>query len=162
MKAPVVYILASERNGTLYIGVTSDLIQRIWQHREGVVEGFTQQYAVKTLVWYEQHETMDSAITREKTLKKWNRDWKLRLIEERNPDWNDLWFEITGQMQEQSQTDTARHSRDESRHSREGGNPAQAHVQSTQTKVSATHNEPTGFPPKARGNDGALVREGEV
>ena len=92
MKAPAVYMLASERNGTLYIGVTSDLIQRIWQHREGVVEGFTQQYAVKTLVWYEQHETMDSAITREKTLKKWNRDWKLRLIEERNPDWNDLSF----------------------------------------------------------------------
>jgi putative endonuclease len=159
MKAPVVYILASERNGTLYIGVTSDLIQRIWQHREGVVEGFTQQYAVKTLVWYEQHETMDSAITREKTLKKWNRDWKLRLIEERNPDWNDLWFEITGQTQEQGQTDAARHSRDESRHSREGGNRAQAHVQSTQTKVSATQ---TGFPPKARGNDGNLAQEGEV
>lgn len=169
MKAPAVYILASKRNGTLYIGVTSDLIQRIWQHREGVVEGFTQQYALKTLVWYEQHETMESAIKREKALKKWNRDWKLRLIEERNPDWNDLWFEITGQMQEQGQTtvarhprDETRHSREESRHSREGGNPAQAHVQSTLTKVSTTHNEPTGFPPKTRGNDGTLAQEGEV
>jgi putative endonuclease len=141
MKAPAVYILASERNGTLYIGVTSDLIQRIWQHREGVVEGFTQQYAVKTLVWYEQHETMESAITREKSLKKWNREWKLRLIEERNPDWDDLWFEITGQIQK-------------IRHSREGGNPAQAHVQSTQAKASIAQAEQTGFPPEARGNDG--------
>lgn len=96
MKAPAVYILASQRNGTLYIGVTSDLIQRIWQHREGVVEGFTEQYEVKTLVWYEQHETMESAISREKQLKKWNRDWKLRLIEKQNPQWLDLWPEITG------------------------------------------------------------------
>jgi predicted GIY-YIG superfamily endonuclease len=96
MKAPAVYILASQRNGTLYIGVTSDLIQRIWQHREGVVEGFTQQHSVKTLVWYEQHETMESAISREKQLKKWNRDWKLRLIEKQNPQWLDLWPEITG------------------------------------------------------------------
>lgn len=96
MKAPAVYILASQRNGTLYIGVTSDLIQRIWQHREGVVEGFTEQYEVKTLVWYEQHETMESAISREKQLKKWNRDWKLRLIEKQNPQWLDLWLQITG------------------------------------------------------------------
>ena len=96
MKAPAVYILASQRNGTLYIGVTSDLIKRIWQHREGVVEGFTEQYEVKTLVWYEQHETMESAISREKQLKKWNRDWKLRLIEKQNPQWRDLWPEITG------------------------------------------------------------------
>ena len=98
MKAPAVYILASQRNGTLYIGVTSNLIQRIWQHREGVVEGFTQQHGVKTLVWYEQHETMESAIAREKALKKWNRDWKLRLIEKRNPQWLDLWPEITGEV----------------------------------------------------------------
>ena len=98
MKAPAVYILASQRNGTLYIGVTSNLIQRIWQHREGLVEGFTQQYGVKTLVWYEQHETMESAIAREKALKKWNRDWKLRLIETRNPQWLDLWLEITGEV----------------------------------------------------------------
>ncbi len=177
MKAPAVYILASERNGTLYIGVTSDLIQRIWQHREGVVEGFTQQYAVKTLVWYEQHETMESAISREKALKKWNRDWKLRLIAERNPDWNDLWFEITGQMQENGDSskenrhfseetrhfsEETRHSREETRHSREGGNPAQPHVQSTQSMFSASQNEQTGFPPKARGNDGTLAQEGEV
>jgi len=98
MKAPAVYILASQRNGTLYIGVTSNLIQRIWQHREGVVEGFTQRHGVKTLVWYEQHETMESAIAREKALKKWNRDWKLRLIEKRNPQWLDLWPEITGEV----------------------------------------------------------------
>lgn len=98
MKAPAIYILASQRNGTLYIGVTSNLIQRIWQHREGVVQGFTQQYGVKTLVWYEQHETMQSAISREKALKKWNRDWKLRLIETRNPQWLDLWPEITGEV----------------------------------------------------------------
>ena len=97
MKAPAAYILASQRNGTLYIGVTSNLIQRIWQHREGVVDGFSQQYGVKTLVWYEQHETMDSAIAREKALKRWNRDWKLRLIEKRNPQWLDLWPEITGE-----------------------------------------------------------------
>jgi putative endonuclease len=95
MKAPAVYILASQRNGTLYVGVTSDLIQRIWQHREGVVEGFTAQHTVKTLVWYEQHDTMESAIMREKALKKWRREWKLRLIEERNPEWADLWVEIT-------------------------------------------------------------------
>lgn len=98
MKAPAVYILASLRNGTLYIGVTSNLIQRIWQHREGVVEGFTQQYGVKMLVWYEQHETMESAIVREKALKKWNRDWKLRLIEKHNPQWLDLWPEINGEL----------------------------------------------------------------
>lgn len=98
MKAPAVYILASQRKGTLYIGVTSNLIQRIWQHREGLVEGFTRQYGVKTLVWYEQHESMESAIAREKTLKKWNRDWKLRLIEKRNPQWLDLWPEITGEV----------------------------------------------------------------
>ena len=97
MKAPAVYILASQRKGTLYIGVTSNLIQRIWQHREGLVEGFTRQYGVKTLVWYEQHESMESAIAREKTLKKWNRDWKFRLIEKRNPQWLDLWPEITGE-----------------------------------------------------------------
>ena len=97
MKAPAVYILASQRNGTLYVGVSSNLIQRIWQHREGVVQGFTQKYGVKTLVWYEQHETMQSAIAREKAIKKWNRAWKLRLLEARNPQWIDLWPEIIGQ-----------------------------------------------------------------
>lgn len=80
MMAPAVYLLASQRNGTLYIGVTSNLIQRIWQHREGLAEGFTKKYGVKTLVWYEQHATMESAIAREKALKKWNRAWKLKPI----------------------------------------------------------------------------------
>jgi len=97
MMAPAVYLLASQRNGTLYIGVTSNLIQRIWQHREGLAEGFTKKYRVKTLVWYEQHATMESAIAREKALKKWNRAWKLRLIEETNPQWRDLWPEINGE-----------------------------------------------------------------
>ncbi|AEJ03185.1 GIY-YIG nuclease family protein [Nitrosomonas sp. Is79A3] len=97
--APAVYLLASQRNGTLYIGVTSNLIQRIWQHREGLAEGFTKKYGVKTLVWYEQHATMESAIAREKALKKWNRAWKLRLIEETNPQWRDLWPEINGETE---------------------------------------------------------------
>jgi putative endonuclease len=95
-KQPAVYILASGRNGTLYIGVTTSLVQRVWQHRSHLVSGFTDQYAVCRLVWYEQHVTIDSAITREKRLKKWNRLWKLRLIEERNPEWTDLWGEIVG------------------------------------------------------------------
>mgnify|MGYP001261781247 FL=1 len=99
MMAPAVYLLASQRNGTLYIGVTSNLIQRIWQHREGLAEGFTKKYRVKTLVWYEQHATMESAIAREKALKKWNRAWKLRLIEETNPQWRDLWPEINGETE---------------------------------------------------------------
>ncbi|MDO9311374.1 MAG: GIY-YIG nuclease family protein [Nitrosomonas sp.] len=99
MMAPAVYLLASQRNGTLYIGVTSNLIQRIWQHREGLAEGFTKKYGVKTLVWYEQHATMESAIAREKALKKWNRAWKLRLIEETNPQWRDLWPEINGETE---------------------------------------------------------------
>jgi len=89
-----VYILASRRNGTLYIGVTSDLPKRAWEHREGVVEGFTKEYGVKTLVWFEMHENAESAIIREKRLKKWNRAWKLRLIEEGNPEWKDLYDEI--------------------------------------------------------------------
>ncbi|SDQ89831.1 putative endonuclease [Pseudoxanthomonas sp. CF125] len=95
-KQPATYILASGRNGTLYVGVTSDLIARMWQHREHVVEGFTSKYGVDKLVWYELHGTMEAAITREKRVKKWNRDWKIRLIEERNPYWNDLWAEVIG------------------------------------------------------------------
>jgi putative endonuclease len=87
---PAVYILASQRNGTLYIGVTSNLPARIHQHREGVGDGFTRKYGVKQLVWFEQHPTMESAITREKRIKKWNRAWKLELIEATNPDWRDL------------------------------------------------------------------------
>lgn len=97
MKQPAVYMLASQRNGTLYIGVTSDLIQRVWQHKEGLVEGFTKAYGVKMLVWYEQHETMESAISKEKAMKKWLREWKLKTIEQTNPDWHDRWPEITGE-----------------------------------------------------------------
>lgn len=94
MKQPAVYILASKRNGTLYVGVTSDLAARIWQHRNDVVEGFTKKYGVHMLVYFELHDDMESAIIREKRLKKWNRAWKLRLIEEMNPDWNDLYESI--------------------------------------------------------------------
>lgn len=96
MKQPAVYILASERNGTLYVGVTSNLLARTWQHREHVHDGFTHRYNVTMLVWYELHATMDTAITREKQLKKWNRAWKLRLIQEINPRWRDLWEDIVG------------------------------------------------------------------
>ena len=94
-KAFYVYILASERNGTLYIGVTSDLVKRVWQHREKSVEGFTKKYIVKHLVWFEVHADAVSAITREKQLKKWNRDWKLNLIQQENPTWRDLYAYIT-------------------------------------------------------------------
>ena len=87
---PCVYILASRRNGTLYTGVTSDLIQRIHEHREGVVPGFTRQHGVKRLVWFEQHATMEQAILREKRIKKWLRVWKLELIEKDNLAWRDL------------------------------------------------------------------------
>ena len=93
---PATYILASNRNGTLYVGVTSDLVSRTWQHREHLADGFTKKHAVTKLVWYELHKTMESAITREKQIKKWNRAWKIRMIEERNPYWNDLWADILG------------------------------------------------------------------
>ena len=91
MKAPVLYILANKRNGTLYIGVTSDLIKRIWQHKNNSVAGFTKKYNVHTLVYFEQHQEMMEAIKREKQLKKWNRSWKINLIEKGNPDWDDLY-----------------------------------------------------------------------
>jgi putative endonuclease len=94
MKTPCVYILASKKHGTLYIGVTSNLVQRIWQHKQNHTKGFTEKYSVHTLVYYEQHETMESAIAREKQMKKWNRDWKIRLIEKDNAYWNDLWSSI--------------------------------------------------------------------
>ena len=90
MKLPCVYILASKRNGTLYVGVTSNLAQRIWQHKNDQAEGFTKKYKVHTLVWYEAHETMESAIAREKSIKEWQRTWKLELIEAANPGWQDL------------------------------------------------------------------------
>lgn len=94
MKQPCVYLLASQRNGTLYVGVTSDLIKRVWQHRNHFVEGFTRRYGVHELVWYELHETMASAIAREKALKKWRRAWKIELIEQFNPNWQDLYHSI--------------------------------------------------------------------
>ena len=87
---PTVYLLASRRNGTLHVGVTSNLVQRVHQHREGLVPGFTRDHAVRLLVWFEQYGTMELAIQREKRIKKWNRAWKLRLIEEQNPQWRDL------------------------------------------------------------------------
>jgi putative endonuclease len=94
-KAFFVYILASERNGTLYTGVTSDLIKRIWQHKNDEVDGFTKKYQVHTLVWLEAHENAESAITREKQIKEWKRKWKLELIEKSNPTWRDLYEEIS-------------------------------------------------------------------
>ncbi len=93
-KQPAVYILASKRNGTLYIGVTSDLVKRIWEHRNNMVKGFTKRYSVHQLVWYELHETMESAIQREKQIKEWKRRWKLELIERVNPDWQDFYYKI--------------------------------------------------------------------
>ena len=94
-RTPCVYILASCRNGTLYIGVTSDIAQRLWQHRSDLVPGFTRQHKVHTLVWLELHDTMESAITREKALKEWKRAWKLELIESTNPYWHDLYPDLT-------------------------------------------------------------------
>ena len=91
MKQPCVYILANKRNGTLYVGVTSDLIQRVWQHKEGLVEGFTSTYNVKMLVWYELHGSMPEAIAREKIIKKWRRRWKIKLIAAMNPEWQDFY-----------------------------------------------------------------------
>ena len=96
MKVPCVYILASGVRGTLYIGVTSDLARRVWQHRNDVVPGFTSRYQVHHLVWFEQHPTMESAIRREKQLKEWRRLWKIRLVEESNPAWSDRFGEIAG------------------------------------------------------------------
>ena len=90
-----VYILASQRNGTLYVGMTNNLARRIQAHKNDLVEGFTRKYGVHQLVWYEVADTPLAAITREKQLKKWNRTWKLRLIEEMNPDWKDLYDEVT-------------------------------------------------------------------
>ncbi len=93
-KQPAVYIVASKTNGTLYIGVTSDLVKRIWEHKNNMVDGFTKRYRVHRLVWYELHETMVSAIEREKRLKKWKRAWKLRLILSTNPNRQDLYGTI--------------------------------------------------------------------
>ncbi len=90
MKTYCVYILCSRRNGTLYVGVTSDLIKRVYDHKNRIVDGFTKKHGVHCLVWYETHEAPEATILREKQIKKWERKWKLRLIEEKNPEWNDL------------------------------------------------------------------------
>lgn len=87
---PTVYLMVSKRNGTLYLGVTSNLLQRVAQHRTGALGGFTREYGVKTLAWFEQHSTMEHAIQREKRIKKWRRAWKLELIETENPTWRDI------------------------------------------------------------------------
>jgi putative endonuclease len=94
MKTFYVHILCSKRNGTLYIGITSDLIKRIYEHKNGLVDGFTKKYNVHNLVWYEIHESAESAITREKQIKKWKRSWKMRRIEQSNPEWKDLYEAI--------------------------------------------------------------------
>ena len=93
-RAPCVYLLASGRNGTLYVGVTSHLAKRVWEHKNDVGEGFTKRYQVHDLVWFEQHQTMESAIAREKAIKEWKRKWKLELIEASNPGWRDLYPEL--------------------------------------------------------------------
>ena len=153
MKQPAVYILASERNGTLYIGVTSDLIQRVWQHKEGLAEGFTKKYAVKMLVWFEQHETMESAIRKEKAMKKWLRKWKLKTIEQTNPDWNDLWSEIIGEKPQ-----TAVPSPDKNIRGQAAGPhppsvvPAQAGTQQKENVIDSLN----PLDSRIRGNDGTL------
>jgi len=93
-KPGYVYIMASKRNGTLYIGVTSDLPKRVWEHREGVIGGFTRKYGCKMLVWYEAHDGIDEARLRELRMKEWKRAWKLEAIERLNPNWDDLYDRI--------------------------------------------------------------------
>jgi putative endonuclease len=90
----LVYILASRRNGTLYTGLTNNLVRRGWQHRNGLIEGFTKKYGVHRLVWFEMHEDICSAIRREKQIKKWYRAWKIALIEKSNPEWEDLYDKL--------------------------------------------------------------------
>jgi putative endonuclease len=96
-----VYILASRRNGTLYIGVTSDLIKRTWEHKNKVIEGFTKRYSVDKLVYFEQFSDPENAIKREKRLKKYNRKWKLELIEKENPEWRDFYGELVSGLPDQ-------------------------------------------------------------
>jgi putative endonuclease len=94
MKAYYIYILASKRNGTLYIGVTNDIVRRVYEHKNSLIAGFTSKYSVNTLVYCEQFDDIESAIQREKQIKKWNRRWKLELIERANPDWRDLYNDL--------------------------------------------------------------------
>ena len=90
-KLPCVYVLASKRNGTLYVGVTTDLVKRVYEHKNDLADGFTKKYQVHMLVYFETHEDISTAITREKQIKKWNRTWKIELIEQQNPEWQDLY-----------------------------------------------------------------------
>jgi putative endonuclease len=94
-EAAYVYVLASEPYGTLYVGVTSDLMRRVWEHKNGYVEGCTKRYGVERLVWFEQHESIVEAIAREKRIKRWHRDWKVNLVQAMNPRWDDLYDELT-------------------------------------------------------------------
>lgn len=94
VKQPAVYMMASQRNGTLYVGVTSDLVKRVWEHKSDLADGFVKRYRVHHLVWYELHGNMESAIEREKHLKEWKRKWKLEMIEKINPNWDDLYPSI--------------------------------------------------------------------
>ncbi len=94
MKNYYVYMLSSKRNGALYIGVTSDIVKRVYEHKHRMVEGFTKKYSIHKLVWYEIHASIESAINREKQIKKWKREWKLKLIEKENPNWIDLYENI--------------------------------------------------------------------
>ena len=93
-KQPCVYMLASDKNGTLYVGVTSNLIKCVWEHKNDLAHGFTKRYRVHDLVWYELHDSMESAISREKAIKEWKRQWKLDLIEHGNPEWKDLYPDL--------------------------------------------------------------------
>jgi len=93
-KQPCVYLMASRRNGTLYVGVTSDLMKRVWEHKNNLVEGLTKRYGIHLLVWYELHPTMESAIQREKVMKEWKRSWKLEMIVKNNPEWLDLYPDL--------------------------------------------------------------------
>ena len=93
-KTAYVYMLANKRGGTLYVGVTSDIVRRVWEHKNGLIEGFTKRYGLKMLVWMEVHDSIESAIRREKSLKDWHRRWKIELIERENPAWRDLYSEM--------------------------------------------------------------------
>ena len=96
-KVFIVYMLANRKNAAIYVGVTGNPVARIWQHKNDHFEGFTKRHGIHRLVWYEVHEDAEAAIVREKQLKEWHRPWKVRLIEERNPDWKDLYTELTGE-----------------------------------------------------------------
>lgn len=111
MRQPAVYLLASKRNGTLYAGVTSNLLKRVWEHRNNLVEGFTKRYGVHRLVYFELHGEMAEAIEREKQIKKWNRAWKIELIEKSNPEWRDLWPSLVGDESPEGHTGASGYAR---------------------------------------------------